>query len=216
MGIEWHMLKILFTYPETLPHETRLLENLMAEEWDFLHVRKPDYSKEEMINFLELIPDYHHKIVLHSHYELAHQFDLAGININKKGMAGLSYSDELTSSCDTRELIVREGELLLFGRKPDLVTYSAHGFKEVQQLAFRTDYVFLSPIFDSISKKDYRAGFDDEQILTAFLIESKERIIALGGINKERIEICKTLGFDGYAVLGHIWEKYFTFVETIQ
>ena len=60
------VLKILFTYPETLPHETMLLNNLMQDEWDFLHVRKPDYSKEEIINFLEMIPDYHHKVVLHS------------------------------------------------------------------------------------------------------------------------------------------------------
>ncbi len=210
------MLKILFTYPETLPHETRLLENLMANEWDFLHVRKPDFSKEEMVNFLELIPDYHHKVVLHSHYELAHQFDVAGINKNKKALVRLSHSDELTSACDTRELIVKNGELFLFGRKLDLVTYSAHGFTEVQQLPFKTDYIFLSPIFDSISKEGYKAKFEDEEILSAFLRQNQRRFIALGGINNDRVKKCQELGFDGYAMLGHIWEKYFTFVETIQ
>lgn len=210
------MLKILFTYPEALPHETLLLQNLMQEEWDFLHVRKPDYSKEEMINFLELISDFHHKVVLHSHYELIQEFDLAGININAKAMANLSYQDELTSACDVRDLCLKDGQITVRGQRPDLVTYSAHRFGEVQQLAFNTDYVFLSPIFDSISKVDYHSAFNDYEILSAFLKDSDRKIIALGGIDNSRIEICEKLGFEGYAMLGDIWKKYFTFVETIQ
>lgn len=210
------MIKILFTYPQTLPHETRLIENLMREDWDFLHVRKPDYSKEEMINFLELIPQYHHKIVLHSHYELIKELDLAGINLNQKAMSRLSYADELTSACDIRELSLKEGVVSVFGTVPDLISYSAHGFTEIQELPFKTDYVFLSPIFDSISKKEYRGAFDDPDILQAFLCQTRKRIVALGGLNNDRIETCKQLGFDGYAMLGNIWEKYFTFVETIQ
>lgn len=204
------------TYPEALPHETRLLENLMQDEWDFLHVRKPDYSKDEMINFLELIPQFHHKIVLHSHYELMRDFEVAGINLNRKGLANLSYSDELTSACDVRELVVKEGRIELFGIRPDLVSYSAHSFGEIQQLAFHTDYVFLSPIFDSISKVDYQSAFNDAEILSAFLKSSNRKVIALGGVDYNRIPICDQLGFNGYAMLGDIWKKYFTFVETIQ
>ena len=210
------MLKILFTYPEALPHETLLLQNLMRDEWDFLHVRKPDYSKEEMMNFLELIDDYHHKVVLHSHFELIHEFDVAGINMNAKAMANLSYQEELTSACDMRDLCLRDGQIYVRGQKPDLVSYSAHRFSEIQQLAFQTDYVFLSPIFDSISKVNYESAFDDQEILSAFLKDIDRKIIALGGLNNDRIEMCEELGFDGYAMLGHIWKKYFTLVETIQ
>ena len=115
-----------------------------------------------------------------------------------------------------REMAIKNGEIWFQGIKPDLVSYSAHGFTEVQHLPFHTDYVFLSPVFDSISKKGYRAGFDDPEILKAFLANSQQKIIALGGINQERIQTCNELGFDGYAMLGHIWNKYFTFVETIQ
>lgn len=210
------VLKILFTYPETLPHETMLLNNLMQDEWDFLHVRKPDYSKEEIINFLEMIPDYHHKVVLHSHYELIKEFELAGININRKGLAQLSTTDELTSACDTRPLLLKDGEIYVHGVKPDLVSYSAHGFTEIQTLNFRTDYVFLSPIFDSISKVGYASAFNDAEILSAFLSTINRKIIALGGIDNTRIPQCEQLGFDGYAILGSIWNKYFTFAETIQ
>lgn len=210
------MLKILFTYPEALPHETLLVKNLMKEEWDFLHVRKPDYSKSELINYLELIPEFHHKIVLHSHYELIHEFDLAGISLNKKMLHKISMKDELSSACDVRELTISNGELLVYGQKADLVTYAAHFFGEVQQLPFKADYIFLSPIFDSISKTGYKAAFEDLEVLKAFLKQEKNRIIALGGINQERIDVCGQLGFDGYAMLGDIWKRYFTFVETIQ
>jgi len=188
----------------------------MQDEWDFLHVRKPDYSKEEMINFLEMIPAFHHKIVLHSHYELINEFEVAGINVNRKALGRLSYNDELTSACDIRELYVNEGQLVAYGTKPDLVSFSAHGYREIEDLPFKTDYIFLSPIFDSISKKGYQSSFNDPEILAAFLANSQKRIIALGGVNNDRIETCKSLGFDGYAMLGNIWEKYFTFVETIQ
>ena len=210
------MIRILFTYPEALPHETLLLSNMMMDEWDFLHVRKPDYSKEEMVNFLELIPNYHHKVVLHSHYELIREFDVAGINLNSRALGQLSYHDELTSACDIRELCVRDGKVSVYGVVPDLVSYSAHGFSEIQQLPFATDYLFLSPIFDSISKVGYNSAFNDAEVLTAFLQSSDRKVIALGGLNSERVDICKELGFDGYAMLGDIWKKYFTFVETIQ
>jgi hypothetical protein len=210
------VLKILFTYPEALPHETLLLQNLMQDEWDFLHVSKPDYSKDELINFLELIPNYHHKVVLHSHFELIQEFDLAGININAKAIANLSYQEELTSACDMRELCLKDGQLYVRGERPDLVSYSANRFGEIQQLPFQTDYVFLSPIFDSISKLDYHSALDDHEVLTAFLKTADRRVIALGGINNDRIEFCKQLGFDGYAMRDNILCKYFTFVETIQ
>ena len=54
------------------------------------------------------------------------------------------------------------------------------------------------------------------EILTAFLKKTDRKIIALGGIDNNRIEMVKDLGFEGYAMLGNIWRKYFTFVETIQ
>lgn len=210
------MLRILLTYPQALPHETRLITNLMQEDWDFLHVRKPDYDKDELINFLEMIPQYHHKVVLHSHYELIKEFDVAGINITRAAMANLSYEDELKSSCDVRELAIKNGQLYCYGQKPDLVSFSGHGFSEIQHLPFETSYVFLSPIFDSISKVGYRSKFEDKTILADFLRTIDKRIIALGGIDYAKIEECKQLGFDGYAMLGSIWTTYFTFIETIQ
>ena len=210
------MLKILFTYEDNLPHETLLLNNLMEGDWDFLHVHKPDYSRDEMINFLELIPNHHDKVILHSHFDLVHEFDLAGVNINRQALAEISYEDELTSTCDRRFLLVSNRQLLVNGERPAIVTYSAHGFREIQEVPFKMDYVFLSPIFDDILKIGYDSAFNDAEVLAAFLAGTKERVIALGGVDANRIPICEALGFKGYAMLGDIWKKYFSHVETIQ
>lgn len=205
------MIRILLTYPSALPHETRLIGNLMADEWDFLHARKPDYSKDEMINFLEMIPkELIHKVVLHSHFDLALEFDLAGISLKKKIV------DELIKTSQSGVLSLEGDRVLINGVKPDLVAYSAHGFQEIENLPIHIDYVFLSPVFDSISKEGYKSAFADQELLRMFLRQTNKRVIALGGMNNDTIPVCEELGFDGYAMLGYFWNKYFTFVETIQ
>ena len=67
-------------------------------------------------------------------------------------------------------------------------------------------YLFLSPIFDSISKRGYRAAFTDDELLQAHrdgIIDDK--VIALGGITPSNASKAIALGFGGVAVLGDIW-----------
>ena len=69
--------------------------------------------------------------------------------------------------------------------------------------------MFLSPIFDSISKVGYSHAFTREQLLDAksrHLIN--EEIIALGGIAQETIPLAAQYGFGGVAVLGSLWGNY--------
>jgi thiamine-phosphate pyrophosphorylase len=71
------------------------------------------------------------------------------------------------------------------------------------------DYLFLSPIFDSISKQNYMSRFPE-----SLLYELKEKgvihekVIALGGVNKENISKVEDYGFGGAAVLGGLWEDF--------
>ena len=99
-----------------------------------------------------------------------------------------------------------ERQIEINRQQPNIVTYSAHSISEVKDLVFDTDYVFLSPIFDSISKENYQSNFD--------LIELKEdlknvndKIIALGGVTLSNVVDLKTAGFDGYAQLGDFWNN---------
>jgi hypothetical protein len=67
-------------------------------------------------------------------------------------------------------------------------------------------YAFLSPIFDSISKREYKSKFLNvkSELISAI---SGKNIIALGGIDEDKIEICRARGFSGVAVLGAIWNS---------
>ncbi len=78
----------------------------------------------------------------------------------------------------------------------------------------RGTYFFISPIFDSISKGGYKSNFDLQKI-KQFLQKQKTpsegggwgEAVALGGIDEDKIEACRTIGFAGVAVLGAIWNS---------
>ncbi len=80
-----------------------------------------------------------------------------------------------------------------------------HSLEELQVYKERCEYAFLSPIFDSISKKGYRSTFTDQAALSYAI--SGKNIIALGGIDEDKIDICRKLGFAGVAVCGAIWNS---------
>ena len=66
--------------------------------------------------------------------------------------------------------------------------------------------MFLSPIFDSISKQGYAAAFTKEELADASrrgVID--ERVIALGGVTPKHLGELARIGFGGGAFLGHVW-----------
>ena len=84
---------------------------------------------------------------------------------------------------------------------------SCHSLEELDELGPEVEYVFLSPIFNSISKQDYPAAFDYEKLKEALNIERSSQVLALGGISLDKLATCKELGFDGVALLGSVWRK---------
>lgn len=86
------------------------------------------------------------------------------------------------------------------------VSRSCHSIEELDHIE-DIDYCFLSPIFDSISKKGYLSAFSKEELADASrkgIINSK--VYALGGITPEHIPLLQEFGFGGVAVLGYLWE----------
>ena len=88
-----------------------------------------------------------------------------------------------------------------------------HSLKELEECKEKYEYAFLSPIFDSISKVGYKSKFSHElhqftrNKLEKISVISGKNIFALGGIDEDKIEICRELGFAGVAVLGAIWQN---------
>ena len=78
--------------------------------------------------------------------------------------------------------------------------------EEAAREKHKYDYVFLSPIFDSISKNGYTAAFHRGALQAAARNGSiGDNVIALGGITPERIEEAAACNFGGAAVLGYLW-----------
>lgn len=80
---------------------------------------------------------------------------------------------------------------------------SCHTVKEVYQS--NKEYVFLSPIFNSISKSGYVSKFNLDGLKDQLRLVST-RVYALGGVSAENIGLLEDSGFYGAAVKGFVWE----------
>lgn len=83
---------------------------------------------------------------------------------------------------------------------------SAHSLEELNELGARYDYMFLSPIFPSISKPGYAKKWPSAALRTA--VEScKCPVYALGGVTPQRLVEVQDLGFAGAALMGAVWQS---------
>ena len=181
------MKLILITPPTYFVEEDKIITALFEEGLDILHLRKPETAPIYAERLLTLIPEqYHKRIVVHGHFYLKEEYKLKGIHLNSRNPEPpVPYKGHLSRSC--------------------------HSLEEIKQYKRSSDYVFLSPVFDSISKKDYHANYTEEEIRKAHkagIIDKK--VIALGGIDVYNIRKVKEYGFGGAAILGALWDKFDT------
>lgn len=113
-----------------------------------------------------------------------------------KGQEIENLINELTSEVQAKTIIHKSGK------------HSCHSFEEVEALDGKEEYCFLSPIFDSISKKSYKASFDKQELKEFLKKDRKTKVIALGGLTEENYAEVIGMGFDGGAFLGSVWKKY--------
>ena len=176
---------LILTAPEFLPNEAEVLTQLFHHGLYRLHLRKPGCAERQLEQLIQQIPSAcYPRISLHDHFPLQARYRLGGIHLNS--------------------------------RNPDvpvgfqgLVSRSCHTLEEAARYAPLTDYYFLSPIFDSISKQGYHAGFTEQQLCGAAeqgIIN--EKTIALGGVTADKLPYLASLGFGGAAFLGDIWSGY--------
>ena len=173
---------IAITTPKIISDDGYIIRGLLDNGVDIVHLRKPESSIDECRELLSnLGEEYRARIVVHDYPELYYEFSLRGVHINKN-----------------------------IGTLPDgydgLRTRSCHSFEEVVRYKDGYDYLFLSPIFDSISKAGYHSAFDEcslRQASISGVIDS--RVIALGGVTFDRIDYLKELNFGGVAMSGAIY-----------
>lgn len=179
------MKLIVITTPTFFTEEHEILNALFEEGMEYLHLRKPHTEAIYSERLLSLIPEqYHKRIITHDHFYLKEEFNLLGIHLNHRNPEiPDKYSGHISCSC--------------------------HSIDDVKRRKALCSYVFLSPVFDSISKSGYNSNYSDLELLRA----SKEgvidrKVMALGGISLDNIQRAKDLGFGGAAVLGDLWNQF--------
>ena len=173
---------IAITTPKVDDMDALLIKSLLEGGIDMVHLRKPESDIHECRQLLNVLTkEERGKIIIHDFPELYDEFSLKGIHINRNvSRLPDNYNGYKTRSC--------------------------HSLEEVKRYKDEYDYLFLNPIFDSISKIGYRAGFHKEELQEASkkgIID--ERVVALGGVTLESIAYLKGLKFGGVAMIGGIY-----------
>ncbi|MDE6309835.1 MAG: thiamine phosphate synthase, partial [Muribaculaceae bacterium] len=147
------MIKLAITSQLPRDNEHLFIERVIDAGWDWVHLRHPVASEEELRTIIERIdPLYYRRIKLHSFPQLVTEYKLGGVHLNSRvpstDLDPQQYS--ISRSCHTiSELHSPENKAL--------------------------DYVTLSPIFDSVSKQGYKGTFDADELSQ---IPHQPRVIA--------------------------------------
>lgn len=173
---------VVITLEKFFKDEHLWINSLFEAGLQYLHLRKLGAKRIETEDLIRGInAQYYNRIVLHDNFEIAVEYNLGGVHLNKRNpFAPTNFTGRISRSC--------------------------HSIEEVARYKYECFYVTLSPVFNSISKVGYNSAFSPEQLaVAAFQGIIDNRVVALGGITVENIRTLKKSGFGGAAVLGTIW-----------
>ena len=175
---------IVVTPEHPVENELEIINELFKEGLELLHVRKPHFDEAEMSHYLsEIYPEFYNRTVLHQYHE-------TGLNLGMKRFHFKEYQ--------------REKARVKF--KGEIFSTSVHQMETFNHLGSEWDYAFLSSMFKSISKSDY----GEESKLSGKINQrtnNEVKLIALGGIDESNISHTFSLGVDGVALLGAVWNS---------
>ena len=184
---------IVITIPEMFPGETEVVNTLFANGIQRLHLRKPGASEQEMAEWIGRIDlPFRQRIIVHDHHRLLRTMGLGGIHLNARNPEAPAWF-----SAERQK------------RRSVTLSRSCHSLEEIAQWKGVCDYLFLSPIFDSISKGGYTSAFTRGTLLQAYHdgLFSKP-VYALGGVSADNIRSIYDYGFAGAAVIGSLWQVH--------
>nr|WP_295921429.1 thiamine phosphate synthase [uncultured Dyadobacter sp.] len=180
---------IVISNPEKVAGEASIINDLFTEGLECLHLRKPGYSEEQLAALiLSIAPEWRGRISLHQHHGLAERLGIRRLHFTEANL-------------DT----VPPQHLAALHDSGFVLSTSIHHPDRLRTLPGWFHYVFLSPVFDSVSKRGYQAALPVDFKLDRSGFPGK--VIALGGIEYGNLARVPDMGFDGAAVLGTIWQN---------
>lgn len=177
------MKMIVISNPTAIANEINTIHALFECGLELFHVRKPEFSAEEMKAFVTAIGlECRNKLVLHSHHNLAEE-----LGVNRIHFSSTNRSDKFSKA---------DGIIIK--------STSTHTIEEFNSISKDFDYAFLSPVYPSISKQNYVSKknlFEEIKKRSNF----NTKLVALGGIEAQNIKKTLDAGFDDVALLGTMW-----------
>ena len=168
-------MKIAITVPYLYRGEAAdIAAALTTGGFSRVHLRKPDATSAQVRALVEGIPaELRPRITMHYHFDVALEATLGGVHLNSRNP-----------------------------RPPQgwsgLVSRSAHSIGE---LGGDEDYLFISPVFPSISKPGHLPPFTLQELSSCI----SRRVVALGGVTPGQLPQLEAMGFGGAAMLGAAW-----------
>ena len=188
---------ILITPEQKKTDELKLVNDLFDEGLPRLHIRKTNFAVKDYADYIRRISEIHHsKLVLHGGgFELLSEFNIRGLHFNSQQLADTQLLDRWFNN---------HSELTKSG--------SFHHWTEIAKFSYPLDYAFISPVFDSISKTDYKAGIGLSGLgaLRKYMNDNGQRcprIYGMGGIDSPHLKVLSEYHFDGAVVYGAIWKS---------
>ncbi|MBT7650459.1 MAG: thiamine phosphate synthase [Opitutae bacterium] len=177
---------ILISPPSEKDGEIDLLCQFFDAGLSRFHLRKPNFSAEDLKRYLNQIPSEHlSKIVVHRCPEVLADFAVGGYHLRSNESA-----HQVLKGTSSKSL---------------------HKLSELTRLKETMDYVFLGPIFRSVSKQGYGPKISLNEIFSLFSsgrlnsLAKIPKVYALGGIRKKKMLRLSEVGFSGVALLGSVW-----------
>lgn len=185
-----HFSVVVITPELTQPGEVEVLKELINDYSPRIHLRKPEFTENEYRKYLHAFDQEELKrIVIHEHHKLAYEFPT---------LAGIHWKESQRQTSGKAD------------KRSGIVSSSFHSLEEINKEGAPFEYVFLSPVFDSVSKSGHTSRFQLNSLTTALEELHQQhpslKVMALGGITEKNIKSVKYAGFDGAALLGALWQ----------
>ncbi|MDR2863491.1 MAG: thiamine phosphate synthase, partial [Puniceicoccales bacterium] len=178
---------IVISPPDAFPDEQKIVTRLFDAGLSRFHLRKPEWTPARLREWVGALPRRHHaKLVVHAQPAVVSELRLGGLHLRTGQPHPGNWPQDIP------------------------VSQSCHSFGELTIYARHRAYAMLGPVFPSISKRDYTPQRTPEEyavIINQWRTEVGTcPLLALGGLTPENIPRARALGFDGFAVVGSVWE----------
>lgn len=178
---------VLFT-PTRSPWDAKTVVKLFDAGLGRLHVQSVrDWNVRQYEAFLQQVPEaFWNRIVLEEQPDLVLSRNLAGFQMIP--------GDRIPPRWP----------------KTAALSLKCHSYDEMRSTPKGCHYLFLSPIFPSVSKRDYvpqRTHREFQVIVERWRAEGGCPVYGLGGITPQNAGHVRELGFDGMAFIGSVWES---------